>query len=110
VVSKGIEVFEPPQKAGNCDRIRTGVLSRRPRDWGKGNSPATTMPYRITAVFSGERSSYSKETLAEAAYLAAKMADQGGTDVKVFDDDNCEVDTTNAPLPPGWIGRPFKER
>jgi hypothetical protein len=62
------------------------------------------MAYRVVSDNFGE---YIKATLAEAAYLAAKMADQGGRNVRVYDGEGREVDLRGAPLPDGWSGEPL---
>jgi hypothetical protein len=62
------------------------------------------MAFRIVSDNFGE---YIKSTLVEAAYLAAKMADQGGRNVRVYDAEGREIDLRGAPPPEGWSGEPF---
>jgi hypothetical protein len=65
--------------------------------------------YRITGIGRNESLEYFKDDLAEAAYLARKMADNGVDEVRVFDSAGNEIDITDAPLPPGWRKGPFKK-
>jgi hypothetical protein len=65
------------------------------------------MPYRVTGIGPGGPLSYLKEELWDAAYTAAKMSDNGIEDVHVYDDEAREVDTMDAPLPPGWRRGPI---
>jgi hypothetical protein len=63
------------------------------------------MAYRITGV-GLEPLECDEATLARAAYLARKMADQGVSDIHVFDGEGRELSAAelrDAPLPPGWI-------
>jgi hypothetical protein len=48
------------------------------------------MPYRVTGI-GLEPLEYEKATLAEAAYLASKMADNGVAHVRVFDEHGREI-------------------
>lgn len=62
------------------------------------------MGYRITGV-GVEPLDYREETLARAAYLASKMADNGVRDVRVFDQEGRELtdsELRDAPPLPGW--------
>jgi hypothetical protein len=63
------------------------------------------MSYRVTGV-GLEPVEYLQETLASAAHLARRMADNGVRDIHVFDADGRELtedELRNAPLPPGWV-------
>ena len=66
------------------------------------------MSHRVIGV-GVEPLDYSEESLALAAYLARKMADNGVEDIRVFDSEGrqlSDVELANAPLPPGWTKHP----
>jgi len=67
------------------------------------------MTYRVTGTGPEGPLEYAKEELAEAAYLARKMTDNGVEDVRVFDDNGRDVNITDAPLPAGWRDGSFKK-
>ena len=56
----------------------------------------------------GENFCHSYDELWQAAYYAAKLADQGARGVRVLDEAGNEADLANAPLPPNWRRGPFK--
>ena len=70
------------------------------------------MAYRVTGI-GLEPLEYHEPSLARAAYLARKMADQGVSDIHVFDDQGQELsaeEIEQAPLPPNMIRMPWARR
>jgi len=46
-----------------------------------------------------------RQELADAAYIAFKMADNGVQNVHIFDEAGQEMDIVFSPHPPGWVKR-----
>lgn len=72
------------------------------------NDDKVPMNYRVTGI-GLEPLEYREETLARAAYLASKMADNGVRDVRVFDKDGRQIsdkELSEAPVLPGWQRHP----
>ena len=70
------------------------------------------MKHTITGTGAeGEKLFYEKDSLAEAGYLASKMADNGVADAQILDEDGAEVSLEKAweafrqSAPPGWTFR-----